>query len=453
MTPIIQALGSGYSTKKILDFLSKSDPQLALKINTALQAGHSIERILSFLNRAGKSVSPMLEGGQGNKNIYEQAQKGIHPAVGQFAGAATALGVGALGAYALGRALPQAVQQLAPEIAGGALTGRPGPSSGLTPPPTSQSSPLAPSGPSSPTPPTPPVGPTPTKPDILEQMGLGDRVRELAKDHPPQDIAGILEQHLMSSGQRKWLKEQTQEPLANIVKDFLGKTSPAPPTPAIGTPETQQIRKTETIHPKEQITQPEAPNEVPQPKMVALPGDRIGQVESIKNGIAKINVDGEIRHRKLEDVIESPLPEKDMADLYTDLVKGIHKETGQEPSRNVYWAGYDPKTNELAYIPHNGPLYIYDDISPEDAEALTGVLTQRKSTGENYIGAWKAGTDSPIGAAMYQLIRKLQGERGGKGNEYAGKFEKIYDALEPAAIKAKKKYEEEKRKRKKKANT
>ena len=35
-------------------------------------------------------------------------------------------------------------------------------------------------------------------------------------------------------------------------------------------------------------------------------------------------------------------------------------------------------------------------ISPEDVEQLTSLLTQRKSSGQNFIGAWESGTASPI---------------------------------------------------------
>jgi len=116
----------------------------------------------------------------------------------------------------------------------------------------------------------------------------------------------------------------------------------------------------------------------------------------------------------------------------------------------VEWAGYDPNTNELAYKPHGSDkMWSYDDIPPEDVEVLTSLLTQRKSTGENFIGAWQAGTESPIGAAMYQLIKKLQAARGGKGNEYKNKYETIYDALEPAKKAAKERHAERKKKAKK----
>lgn len=176
----------------------------------------------------------------------------------------------------------------------------------------------------------------------------------------------------------------------------------------------------------------------------------IGEVKEIRNGKAIVDIDGKKHQVSEDELIQSPIPERELADLYDDIISGIEKHTGQQVSRNVEWAGYDPKTNELAYKPHGSDkLYAYSDISPEDIEILTNMLTQRKSTGENYIGAWVAGTTSPIGAAMYQLIQKLQKERGGKGNEYKNRYETIYDALEPAKLAKKKKYAEAKRKAKK----
>lgn len=176
----------------------------------------------------------------------------------------------------------------------------------------------------------------------------------------------------------------------------------------------------------------------------------IGEIKAIRNGKAIVEVDGKKHQVDEDELIQSPLPEKDLADLYEDLIGGIEKSTGKQVSRNVDWAGYDPNTNELAYKPHGSDkLYAYEDIEPEDVEILTSLLTQRKSTGENFIGAWSAGTESPIGAAMYQLIKKLQASRGGKGNEYKNKFETIYDALEPAKKALKERHAERKKKAKK----
>jgi hypothetical protein len=184
--------------------------------------------------------------------------------------------------------------------------------------------------------------------------------------------------------------------------------------------------------------------------LALTPQGDLGEIESIKNGIATIDSNGNKKTRKLSEIETSPLPAKDLADLHADLIAGIEKHTGQQVSRNVNWAGYDPETRQLAYIPHNSDkLYTYDNIPEEDVKQLTNFLTQRKSSGDNFIGAWQSGTKSPIGAAMYAMIQKLQKERGGKGKEYSGKFQSVYSALEPAiSASKKKKKEQEDRERK-----
>jgi nucleotide-binding universal stress UspA family protein len=119
MSPIITALNSGYSASRILQFLQKTDPQLALKINNALQAGHSIESVLKFMDKNGKNISALMkpkEEETGPKNIYKHAEESVHPAIkgaAKFGGAVAATG---LGAYALSRALPQAAQALQGEL-------------------------------------------------------------------------------------------------------------------------------------------------------------------------------------------------------------------------------------------------------------------------------------------------------------------------------------------------
>lgn len=183
-------------------------------------------------------------------------------------------------------------------------------------------------------------------------------------------------------------------------------------------------------------------------KLVALPDGTIGEIGNIRQGIAEVNTEAGLKRRKLGELIESPLPEKDLADLHDELLKGIESKTGEEISRMVSFAGYDPKTNELAFLPHMGALYVYDNISPEDAKQLTSILSKRKTSGENFMGAWTKDTKSPIGAEMSKLIQKLQKERGGKGSEYKGKYEKIYDAIEPAKVEAKEKLQEKKKKEK-----
>ena len=183
---------------------------------------------------------------------------------------------------------------------------------------------------------------------------------------------------------------------------------------------------------------------------VAAAPQGVGEVKEIRNGQAIIDVDGKKHKVPVDELIESPIPEKELDELYEELIGGIEKKTGQEISKNVEWAGYDPKTNELAYKPHGSDrMWVYDEISQEDRDQLTSLLTKRKTTGENHIGVWEKDTVSPIGAAMSTLIKRLQAERGGKGNEYKNRYDTIYDALEPAKKALKAKHAERKKKAKK----
>ena len=60
MTAILQALQSGHTPQKILDFIKKLDPAMAAKISLALQAGHSIKQILRFLTKGGNAINKAL---------------------------------------------------------------------------------------------------------------------------------------------------------------------------------------------------------------------------------------------------------------------------------------------------------------------------------------------------------------------------------------------------------
>lgn len=170
--------------------------------------------------------------------------------------------------------------------------------------------------------------------------------------------------------------------------------------------------------------------------LVATKDGEIGEVKDIKQKEALVESNGKVDKVKVSELIHSPLPEKDLADLHDELVKGIEKETGEEVSRMARWVGYDPNKNILQYLTHGGRMYTYEDVPAEDSRNLRGVLHRRSTTGENYIGAYIEGTDSPIGNAMSALIRKLQSERGGKGNEYSVRSEPVYDSMMPAISKS-----------------
>lgn len=447
MTAILQALQSGHTPQKILDFIKKLDPAMAAKISLALQAGHSIEQILGFLTKGGNAINKALGSPQPNAgNLYEQAVSNVHPAVGPIAKTALAAGAAIASPFALsalGRALPAAAQQ---------MLGIPGAAN----PAGSQAAAAALPAISQPAKAaiTPGAGAS-----LLSQMG--DKVigviQSLAGKEAPEAIASVLEQHILTSGQKKWLSDQGIQDLPGLIKDFLSQSPQStPPETAAQNPE----KAAQNAPPPGNLSEnapPQMPiqtNEAPQKPQIAqsgkieagadaqLPSGDIGKVEEIKNGIAKVIVDGKERHVKAEELETPPLPEKDLADLLQDLLKGIEKHTGQEISRMASFVGYDPEANELAFRAHTGASYTFDNIDPEDVELLKSQLVQRKTTGENYIGAWGSGTKSPIGAAMSKLIQKYR-ERAAGGKPHIRKFETIYSSDEPAHLALKKKKAEQ----------
>ena len=295
--------------------------------------------------------------------------------------------------------------------------------------------------------------PVPDPKAILDQMGLTEKIDNLinAGNSPEQAAAGTL--FSLTPGQKDWIKKNNI-PIEELISQYF-QQGKANGTQLAGNQPQNQIQLSsegpiaqEGANPLENQNVIEgqnrqAPEETKKENgdVVQLPDGEIGTIESIKKDHAVVDIDGKKRPVKLDQIEDIPIKKKDLADLHEDLIKGIEEEIGSDVSRNVNWAGYDPKTNRLSYLPHDGALYVYDDIDPEDAKLLTNILSTRKSSGGNFIGPWIAGTKSPIGAAMSALIKRLQGQRGGKGNEYSGKFETIYSHLEPAikAAKARKK--------------
>lgn len=416
MNSFAQAFKAGFSADQIINFLSNSYPDLKPRIQAARKIGYSPQKIVSFLsNLFGADVlhggteagQEMLSGEQASQKIKDIAEAGL--AVG--------------GAIGLGKVLPKAKTAIQ-GLLGGASQG-PAPTSG-SPPPGAPSSPIGPhpmgnapvpspsvNAPVPTVPPVPPVSPELQKAtEFLQNLEAENLVKEMAATgKTPQEIAAEVQTKMHPSTRKSYLGKRTrgeERPIEEHIKNYLK------------TPE--GLLREDVV----KFGKPEKGS------LVSTPTGIVGDVKDIKDKEALVESDGKLHKVKSDELISSPLPEKDLADLYEDLIKGVEKSTEEEVSRNVNWAGYDPKTNTLAYLPHLGGLYTYENIDPEDAKLLTSVLNTRKTSGENFIGVWKAGTKSPIGAAMSKLIQKLQKEAGGKGKEYSHKFETLYNALEPA---------------------
>jgi hypothetical protein len=488
MNPIFKAMASGYGAQQILGFITKSFPSLNPKIQKAMLGGYSAQKILDFLSKSSGG-KPVPEDLTQNQIIGQRSNDDAETVKQLLRSGGTALG--ALGAYGLGKLSSPSSQSNPTSNPQTPSPNIPVNSQGMNPtapPITNPSQPIQPPQQVIQSAKQPGINPVPNVPNVptnqvpttnlsnnslvptaqvnppiidpiqaekyLKDKGVLDQVKNLIQKNTPEEITAVLD--AQSKPGRLRAKEDP-ELLMNIkafqeAKKSNGqnelpgqvrspRTEGTTPELLNGNPGEETTETVEAKKPKAQ----ERGN------VVSLPNGEIGTIEDLKKDHAVVEVDGKKKPVKLDQIEALPISQKDLADLHDELIQGMQKETGQDVSRNVMWAGYDPEKNQLKYLPWDGDLYTYEDIPPEMVERLTNLLTQRKSSGKNFIGPWVAGTKSPIGAAMYQIIKELQAERGGKGKEYSGKAKPIYNAYEPSikASKEKKKKEDEEKRRQK----
>lgn len=481
MTALLSALGSGVSAKKILNYFIRKSPEMAPKISSALAAGISADQVVKFFSKDKNfeklkgqlqsqyltdfNANPIVQGETvRGQNLGSDMASGLQRQAPSLLGGAAALGAGMALKHALPNPLKDPIQRTAEQN-----------------PVASQQPPIL--GNANIQQPVNPVQPEviSNPKEYLEKLGILDRVKSLLKTgNTPEAVAAAI--GMKRSGEAKIDPELLKniEEFSKLSQEEATNLQPEPiksaeqVVPNLGNMakgmtdnlytglfeslkkgsskfagiEDPLLKRAKEPYEKGLIKSPEdlrrfaneKPNETPkiEKKSIVATPNGVGEVREIRGGQAIVDIDGKLTKVKEEELEASPLPEKDLADLYDDLIKGIEGEIGEDVSRMVQWAGYNPTENSLTFLPHTGKLYKYGNISPEDAALLTDILSTRKSSGENFIGAWKAGSKSPIGAALSKLIRKLQSERGGKGNEYEETHEPIYSAYEPA-IQAKKK--------------
>ncbi len=426
ISQIAKALEKGFTEDQILDFVIKKFPKFASKITGAKSSGFNASQILNTLlgNRQERenASQPLTEFEEmRNQDIQGQQsrnQKAKTAAV--LAGTSLAAPIAA---SALQRAIPSSLQTLLPTLTAN-TTGQD--QSAIATQESQQ----------------PPV-------NIVEQNI--PQVAETVQPEQKTNIVDVLWNDLEKSSGKKFGFEsdaflkiarrmkstgeiKSKEDFQKLFQLFEQKKNEGKDLPSA-------LRESSSEFDEEKLSSNKEQDKIETPKIekksIVSSPEGVGFVKEIRNGQAIVDIDGKMHKVKEDELESSPIPEKDLAVLYDELIGSIEKETGEDVSRMVQWAGYNPETNTLQFLPHTGALYTYDDISDEDAALLRDILSTRKSSGENFIGAWKAGSKSPIGAALSKLIRKLQSERGGKGNEYLAKHEPIYSAYEPA-IQAKK---------------
>ncbi len=489
MTALLSALGSGLSAHKILEYLMRKSPQLAPRITKALASGLSAEKVVKFFSKdqnfeklkesmekdypMENNANPLVQA----QNVRKQNlgtdptssfQRNAGPALGAAAGIGTSMALSRAipailqrGVGALGAASPQTTQTM-PQI--GMQGTLPTSQSPMGPGPNSpgvQVMPNAPVNQQAPNIPQPPIPTQAINPvrdikksvDIIKSTGHEATVKNLIEGGlSPRDIKDTLGQ-IMGKKNLKELEKMSggiEQAIEDYAQTMQSQPQEQPPmeSPGMqldeGQPQIEESKVSTSVPTQEIENVPEEIKPIQKHETVSTP-QGIGEVKEIRNGKALVEVDGKIHKVDEDELIQSPISQDELADLHDNLIKGIEEHTGKEISKNVEWAGYDPKLNVLAYKPWmgGGKIYTYKDISPEDVTELQNILAERKTSGENYIGAWEKDTKSPIGNRMHALITRLQKERGGKGNEYLNKFETIYDPTEPAKKAAQQRYKDE----------
>jgi len=439
------ALTQGFTAKQVLDFITKKYPKYAKQVNKAITSGFSVDQIMSFIT--GGKVGLNKQASQGGTEFEQTRDRDIQnrSKLNKNAiatGTAIAGGLAAPTAIAtLQRAVPSTLRTMVPTLLGQQIQQPPTP-------PIGQSPPLHPQAPATNLPPQPPVNtnviPNIPQPPVINNNEIINKIKELASiGKSPADIVELFKQKSPEEISR--IEKETGKKFEDFIKESLIDPAEQARRKALETFKGKERERVDQAYP-EYAEEQKSPK-IEKSSVVATP-QGVGEVLEIRNGKALIEVDGKKHQVDEDELIQSPLPQKDLADLFDDLIGGIEKETEEDVSRMVNFSGYDPNTNSLAFLPYDGALYIYDDLNEEEKATAMNLMAKRKTSGENHIGAWTKDTKSPAGAAMSAFIKKLQESRGGKGNEYQRKYATVYSAFEPA-IKASK--EKKKKKKKKKS--
>ncbi len=488
MNPILQALGSGYSVKKILTYLSKSSPQLAEKITQAVAYGYPAAEVLKYVMKGGKNVSKQLPNATDeDSNIYTKMQYSLPENMkeaGNFAlnaakvagGAAVASKVlsGIQGASELVDSAPSpAPVSPQPNLGADALTQsasplQPGPGLSQQVQQQAQSPVTNAKMPSSPTQVSQasqamPLSPESPQQSIFDQLTSGVDKSSLEPEKLQQlQFLGMISDKLQEEG--KSLNDPEFQKLSKKIQDIV-KGNPGTVLRESARFEASKEKKPPTIDQVKELSdlwklsKEKDPN-FPHSLSKVLQRN-LGLDEKTADGLSKafhpsassennnemvkgssvITPSGDIA--TIEDLpgktakvnvdgkqqvhqTDELTPVPDNAEEIGQLYQQLIDKIPEGHKSRVYDAiGYDPNRNAIKYTYHDGKSYIIDDVPEEIVKEIANSNYLAKTSGGNYMGLYYKGNPS-IGAGMHQLISDLQKLRGGKGKEYSYKFEELY---------------------------
>lgn len=511
MNPILQALSSGYGIKKILNYLSSSNPAAGKKIAEALSYGYPANEVLKYVMNAGKSIfSSLPKSNPLDNNIYNQMQYSMPEEIEGLAKVGFSLGAGYIGSQLIGGndvPEPEAIDTSPQPI-------QPGPDIGqqmgqnVQAPVADAMQPTSATDIAQAAPALQPNVPQPTT-TLFQQLTGNVNENEMREKFKGLDekqknelkFLGMISNQLEEKG--KTINDPEVKQLGKKIKDVLkGK-------PDLTTQETARfkgqypdieqedinddgkgmkkafdtiaggtvseklyegifdsLRKGKDTYAgiKDPLIQKAKP--FFDKGLIKSPQDLKDFVnqgpESLKNQV--ITPEGDIA-----DVIDQPgktskvsidgkekvygtddlVPVPDNEDEILNLYERLIQAIPEgERSSVLNWVGFDPDRKKLSVRFHSGDAYNYEDIPDEFVKKLEEAGFLAKTTGGNYFGQWAEG-EASRGAGLHKLIMELQKLYGGKGKEYSAKMKTVYSYLGPAETKLKEKLEREREEKRK----
>lgn len=422
---LMKAVNAGYSAEQVLEFLVSSFPYLGKRLRQARQIGHDARSIVqSFQGVSKEKLRELDEKARSSRDInfnpIVQGQEATRQSSGQGQIRETAsnlknIGLATGGALLAGGALKNVLPEIAGAISQRGVPKTPGPSSPMATPETMGEAPQdlsqAPAN---------ELGLAaeqikeqvqgrPDAQDLIREMGLEQRIKNLQSNNPPE-VVGPAIKSMLTPGQKTWLKSQTNQPIEEIVNEYLQTSAPPEETKA---------------------------------KLVALPDGKVGTLVDERQGIGTVEMDdGKINRRKLADMAEEP---PDLEKQITDLIASIPED---ERSAVLAFASYTPEAEiesegkkiKMPFMGvqfHNGDFYMYPGVSKSQFDKVVSKAVKAKTTGENPWHAFTAG-DPSRGAGMHELIKELEKEFGknfikfqaSEGYDYFKRIRKIVKELE-----------------------
>lgn len=373
MNPIANALLNGFTAKEIIDFLVKSNKQLAPKINQAIEQGYTPEQIVKFLgghqSRNPQTGSQPFAARSALKPGYTEQERAriaseyrppLQRNVGNVLGSAIEnapmlAGVAGL-TYGFGKAAAPVAQ-----VIGNYLSQRFGA-------PQTPTQPTAPGGGPQPQPRGPaPVQPPPTGGGGAPSLGTGAQPSPgLAKQ--PGFLSSIVQGVAGLFGFRN-------KPLVNAVATIVEKTGQ----------EVSDVYK--ELSERFDVSTPEKATQAALNKLKEIQG-----AQTASKTPEQIVEEKQKEAKTLERI--KPAEEVQKA-LTKDLKSSVIRKTEYDPSKSL-----------LKVVFNNSHTYTYDEVPEEIYNKLTEGAIPAKTKGENQYGRWWVGKKPSAGAAFNELIKK-----------------------------------------------